>query len=122
MKHQHYELIIRKKEALEQTSPVQANTAQPQMIHAPMMYPSYGVAPSPSPNPAPVDSPVVTEVTPTETTESVSTTASNLPRILSPMAGTFYKSPGPGEPAFVKVSRIWQISLYVHTYRMCICS
>jgi acetyl-CoA carboxylase biotin carboxyl carrier protein len=114
LKHQDYELIIRKKEALEPSPP-----AQPQVIHSPVTYPSYGVAPShaPSHNLVPVDSSVAAEATLVEAPKAVSKSAANLPCIVSPMAGTFYKSPGPGEPAFVKVGKE---KMWVIPYNRCL--
>ncbi|KAG2333803.1 hypothetical protein Bca52824_004983 [Brassica carinata] len=79
------ELVIRKKEALPQPqSPAQyVMMQQPNQSSYVQSQPSTPPSlPSPSP-PAPAKS--------------------SLPTVKSPMAGTFYRSPGPGEPPFIKV-------------------
>ncbi|CAN8236217.1 unnamed protein product [Cochlearia groenlandica] len=52
--------------------------------------------PSPSPQAASTPASLPSPSTPT-------TPKSSLPTVKSPMAGTFYRSPGPGEPPFIKV-------------------
>lgn len=97
LKQSDYELTIRKKEALQ---PPPA-TAMPQT--APPMY--YPTLPSPPPPPsayasAPASSP------PSKATPALpppKSSASSHPPLKCPMAGTFYRCPGPGEPPFVKV-------------------
>lgn len=96
LKQSDCELMIRKKEALQ---PPPA-TAMPQ----PLYYPTL---PSPQPPPpptaaasAPADSP------PSKATlalPSPKKSSSPHPPLKCPMPGTFYRSPGPGEPPFVKV-------------------
>ncbi|XP_030472266.2 biotin carboxyl carrier protein of acetyl-CoA carboxylase, chloroplastic [Syzygium oleosum] len=84
------ELIIRKKEALPQPPA----PAPSMMIHAP----SPVIGP-----PAPVAPAPVAPTAPRPPPPSASKPAeSSLPPLKCPMAGTFYRSPGPGEPPFVK--------------------
>ncbi|MCO5557372.1 hypothetical protein L7F22_010935 [Adiantum nelumboides] len=99
LKHLDYELVIRKKEALP-PPPAPPSFATPQMI-AQAPYPAYAPPLSPpAPAPAPASAPA--QASPPAAAPVVSP-GSDLPRILSPMAGTFYKCPAPGEPPFVKV-------------------
>lgn len=91
------ELVIRKKEALPQEpaapvfmmQPPPQGMMQSQMPQAP---PSPPASPSPAPSP-----PVLALPSPTAKSKS------SHPPLKCPMAGTFYRSPGPGEPPFVKV-------------------
>ncbi|KAH7436878.1 hypothetical protein KP509_05G040000 [Ceratopteris richardii] len=95
LKHQDYELVLKKKEALP--PPPVVSHVQP-VIQG--VYPTYAPPPqpaAPSP-PAEPSSPPASAPSPV-----LKPAAGSSPRILSPMAGTFYKSPAPGEPAFVKV-------------------
>ncbi|KAG5403249.1 hypothetical protein IGI04_009368 [Brassica rapa subsp. trilocularis] len=87
------EIVIRKKEALAAPPAPVYHSMPPPMAGFPMP-PSQPVAPppfSPSPSSAP------------ETAKPVTPPSSSHPPLKSPMAGTFYRSPGPGEPPFVKV-------------------
>ncbi|XP_062084124.1 biotin carboxyl carrier protein of acetyl-CoA carboxylase, chloroplastic [Humulus lupulus] len=89
------EVLIRKKEALPQPPPAPAPVATYQAL-PPSMAP-----PAPSalaPAPAPASSPP-----PSAAPAAPKSTKSSLPPLKCPMAGTFYRSPGPGEPPFVKV-------------------
>ncbi|ESR41866.1 Biotin carboxyl carrier protein of acetyl-CoA carboxylase 1 [Citrus sinensis] len=93
------ELIIRKKEALPQP-PAPASMA---MMHSPSPPP---VMPPTQPAPAPTSS--APSASPAPPASPPSSTAgksvkSSLPPLKCPMAGTFYRSPAPGEPPFVKV-------------------
>ncbi|XP_031478636.1 biotin carboxyl carrier protein of acetyl-CoA carboxylase 1, chloroplastic-like isoform X1 [Nymphaea colorata] len=85
------ELVIRKKEALPQPlTPAPMIMAQPPALQAvaPSQLPSAAPSrPAPAPAPAPPAKP----------------TRSSHPPLKCPMAGTFYRSPAPGEPAFVKI-------------------
>ncbi|ESQ41526.1 hypothetical protein EUTSA_v10014486mg [Eutrema salsugineum] len=86
------EIVIRKKEALQQPAPpapVYHSMPPPPMAGLPMP-PSQPVA-----SPAPSSSPA--------TAKPATAPSSSHPPLKSPMAGTFYRSPGPGEPPFVKV-------------------
>lgn len=92
------ELVIRKKEALPQPpqSPAQYVMMQPpnQQSFAPSMPPpSAPATASPAPS-TPASLPPPSPPTPSK---------SSLPTVKSPMAGTFYRSPGPGEPPYIKV-------------------
>ncbi|KAL7109988.1 hypothetical protein ACP275_06G209300 [Erythranthe tilingii] len=89
------EILIRKKEALP-PPPTPAITyvqSQPQ----PSLLPPVST-PSPAPTAAP--SPALT---PPPSPAKAQPPKSAHPPLKCPMAGTFYRSPGPGEPAFVKV-------------------
>lgn len=88
------ELLIRKKEALTPppVAPVTYYQSQPQPafqppVHTPSPVPTS--APSPAALPAP--------------TPKAQPSKSSHPPFKCPMAGTFYRSPAPGEPSFVKV-------------------
>ncbi|KAJ0232609.1 Biotin carboxyl carrier protein of acetyl-CoA carboxylase 1 [Hirschfeldia incana] len=92
------ELVIRKKEALPQPqSPapyvMMQQPNQPSYVQAAAPPPSAPAA-SPAPSSTPAASPPPSSPTPAK---------SSLPTVKSPMAGTFYRSPGPGEPPFIKV-------------------
>ncbi|TYJ97892.1 biotin carboxyl carrier protein of acetyl-CoA carboxylase [Cucumis melo var. makuwa] len=89
------EVVIRKKEALPQPPPPAVG---------PMMYaPPPSVAQSaPPPMPAALPAPASASSAPSSPPPAKSATSS-LPTLKCPMAGTFYRSPGPGEPPFVKV-------------------
>lgn len=88
------EVVIRKKEALPQPPPAAV----------PMMYaPPPSVAQS-APPPMPASLPAPTPVSsPPSSPPAAKSAKSSLPPLKCPMAGTFYRSPGPGEPPFVKV-------------------
>ncbi|BBN11019.1 acetyl-CoA carboxylase biotin carboxyl carrier protein [Marchantia polymorpha subsp. ruderalis] len=99
MKHKDYELVIRKKEALPPPPPPPSSIPGPHVM-AHTSYPEYLAPPAAPQGPAWADA--------TPAPESASETpqvapASLYPPMLSPMAGTFYRSPAPGEPAFVQV-------------------
>ncbi|TXG57918.1 hypothetical protein EZV62_015747 [Acer yangbiense] len=88
MKQMDCEIIIRKREALQQP----AFAMPPSMPHA--MYTSPpGAAPAPAPASA----------APPALTAPAKTSQSSHPPLKCPMAGTFYRCPGPGEPPFIKV-------------------
>ncbi|KAH7294706.1 hypothetical protein KP509_27G014400 [Ceratopteris richardii] len=101
LKHLDYELVIRKKEALNPPPTPNSAPSQP-VVHT--HYSTYASTASPSlPIPASATSgPPARALPPPAASPSVSH-GSDIPRILSPMAGTFYKCPAPGEPPFVKV-------------------
>lgn len=96
MKQSDCELIIRKKEALQ--PPERIVNMPPTMPH--MMYPPAAPAAAPTPAPAPASpaSSVPVPALPPPAKKS------SHPPLKCPMAGTFYRCPAPGEPAFVKVS------------------
>lgn len=92
MKQKDIEVTIRKKEAM------------PQLQYAPQ--PTVMYSPPPS-QPVAQVAPASTSATPTPS-PSASPHALKPPKsshapLKCPMAGTFYRSPGPGEPPFVKV-------------------
>ncbi|KAG0460238.1 hypothetical protein HPP92_023366 [Vanilla planifolia] len=86
LKQKDCEIIIKKKEALQQPTP-----AAPVL----MMQPQVSQAP-----PAPSSPP---PSTPSLALPPAKGSNSSLPPLKSPMVGTFYCSPAPGEPPFVKV-------------------
>lgn len=94
------ELIIRKKEALPQP-PTPAPIAMMQSPSPPPAMPPVPTAPAPAPS-APTPAPSVA---------APKSAKSSLPSIKCPMAGTFYRSPGPGEPPFVKVNTTYMLVL-----------
>lgn len=92
------ELLIRKKEAL----PLPPSHSPVVMMHSPSPPP---VMPAATPAastaaPAAASSPSPSAISPSPPSKSVK---SSLPPLKCPMAGTFYRSPAPGEPSFVKV-------------------
>ncbi|XP_011077154.1 biotin carboxyl carrier protein of acetyl-CoA carboxylase 1, chloroplastic [Sesamum indicum] len=88
------EVLIRKKEALAAPPPPVAYVqSQPQpAVLPPVSTPSPAPTAAPTPPPAPALSP-----------PKAQPAKSSHPPLKSPMAGTFYRSPAPGEPPFVKV-------------------
>ncbi|KAK9116527.1 hypothetical protein Sjap_015474 [Stephania japonica] len=95
LKQSDCELIIRKKEALPQAS------AHVVMVQSPSPPPQAMLPQPPTPlavAPAPASAaPVPALPAPSKAAKS------SLPHFKCPMAGTFYRCPGPGEPPFVKV-------------------
>ncbi|GKV02436.1 hypothetical protein SLEP1_g14872 [Rubroshorea leprosula] len=92
------ELIIRKKEALPQLPCSAPDVVMHSSSTLPAMPPTQ-TAPAPAPSVSAPSSP------PPRSTTSVApkSAKSLLPPLKCPMAGTFYRSPAPGEPPFVKV-------------------
>lgn len=93
------ELLIRKKEAL----PLPPSHSPVAMMHSP---------PPPPPPVMPAATPAASAAAPATASRSPSAISpsppsksvkSSLPPLKCPMAGTFYRSPAPGEPSFVKV-------------------
>lgn len=101
LKQSDCELLIRKTEAL-QPPPAAAMPQQP------LYYQTLPSPPPPAPAAAsaPAGSPPPSKATPALPPPKRS--ASSHPQLKCPMAGTFYRCPGPGEPPFVKVCK--------HTY------
>ncbi|KAI3470355.1 hypothetical protein Pfo_027018 [Paulownia fortunei] len=88
------ELLIRKKEALSPPpAPVTYVQTQPQPAVLPPV-PTPSPVPNGAPSPAPTLAPAPPKAQPSK---------SSHPPFKCPMAGTFYRSPAPGEPPFVKV-------------------
>ncbi|MFQ6643252.1 hypothetical protein Gotur_018711 [Gossypium turneri] len=90
------ELVIRKKEALPQPPSAAPVVMMQSPSQPPVMPPAPSVPALPpgqaSAAPTPAPSPVASK-----------SAKSSLPPFKCPMAGTFYRSPAPGEPPFVKV-------------------
>uniref|UniRef100_A0A2N9INJ0 Biotin carboxyl carrier protein of acetyl-CoA carboxylase n=1 Tax=Fagus sylvatica TaxID=28930 RepID=A0A2N9INJ0_FAGSY len=90
------ELIIRKKEALQQAAPsAPIASMPPHLTHA--MFPS-PPPPATAAAPAPASPPPALALP-----APAKASTSSHPPLKSPMAGTFYRCPAPGEPPFVKV-------------------
>ncbi|XP_023526115.1 biotin carboxyl carrier protein of acetyl-CoA carboxylase 2, chloroplastic-like [Cucurbita pepo subsp. pepo] len=92
LKQQDCEIVIRKKEAL-QPSPYLALPPPPQAYSM--------VAPPPTLTPTPAPAPTAASA-PAKPLPALKAGGSH-PPLKCPMAGTFYRSPAPGEPPFVKV-------------------
>ncbi|KAE8734557.1 Biotin carboxyl carrier protein of acetyl-CoA carboxylase 2 [Hibiscus syriacus] len=90
------ELITRKNVALPQP-PSAAPDSMIQASSLPPVGPPVQTAPAPSGNAPPA------AATPAPSTAPPKSAKSSLPPLKCPMTGTFYRSPGPGEPPFVKV-------------------
>ncbi|XP_009759359.1 biotin carboxyl carrier protein of acetyl-CoA carboxylase 1, chloroplastic [Nicotiana sylvestris] len=89
------EILIRKKEALPQPPPpAPAHTPLLQSYHVPSVQSSPPPAPASAAPPVQIPAPSPAAAKPSD---------SSVPPLKCPMAGTFYRSPGPGEPPFVKV-------------------
>ncbi|XP_038995548.1 biotin carboxyl carrier protein of acetyl-CoA carboxylase, chloroplastic-like [Hibiscus syriacus] len=91
------ELVIRKKEALPQP-PSAAPVVMMQSPSQPPVMPPIPSVPAPPPSGQASAAP-----TPAPSLAATKSAKSSLPPLKSPMAGTFYRSPAPGEPPFVKV-------------------
>ncbi|KAF6171691.1 hypothetical protein GIB67_007212 [Kingdonia uniflora] len=95
LKHLDCELVIRKKEALPQpraAAPVyMMQPPGPQTMYPSQPPPTQAVAPAASSTPAPAAPALPAPA------------KSSHPPLKCPMAGTFYRSPAPGAPPFVKV-------------------
>lgn len=95
LKSKKFSLSVKKKEALQAQQPVQ-------VVAAPM--PMMQAAPIAAPAPAPVAAPAVAPAAPTPAPAAAPAPAP-APKgieVTSPMAGTYYRCPAPGEPPFVK--------------------
>lgn len=92
------ELLIRKKEAL----PLPPAPA-PVMMQAPAPPPAFQAASPAAPSAAPSPQVPSSGAAPAASPPSAKSGKSSHPPLKCPMAGTFYRSPAPGEPAFVKV-------------------
>lgn len=100
LKQKDCELIIRKKEALQQaapSAPVVMMHQSPQTLYAPQ-----SPAPIAAPPPTPAAAAPAAASTPTVPAPAKASKSSH-PPLKCPMAGTFYRCPAPGEPPFVKV-------------------
>lgn len=96
LKQQDCEVIIRKKEALPQpAAPAPIVTMHPPSV--PEVHPS---------QPPPVHTPAASapaSSSPPALPAPAKSSKSSHPTLKCPMAGTFYRCPGPGEPPFIKV-------------------
>lgn len=89
------ELVIRKKEAIPKPQPVAAPgavTLPPHYVFPTQPHVAKPNAPASLPQPITASAPSLAALSPSH------------PPLKCPMAGTFYRSPGPGEPPFVKAS------------------
>lgn len=103
-----FKLSVKKKEALE--------AAEPTIIHMPAAAPAFSPAPvaaapaaaapaaPAAPAPAPAAPAPAAAAAPAAPAPAAPAAVDGL-EVVSPMAGTMYRSPAPGEPAFVKVIR-----------------
>lgn len=98
LKQNDCELVIRKKEALPQP-PASAPVVMMQSP-APAIPPQYA---PPPPSASPLALPAPARAAPAALPAAAKAPTSSLPSLKCPMAGTFYRSPGPGEAPFVKV-------------------
>lgn len=103
LKDANYEIVIRKQAALADAPAAPAAAPPPsfapyQTFPGPhvMAHTQFAQQTMPAPA-APADAPAAAPAAP------VAPPAPKLPPMLSPMAGTFYLSPAPNEPSFVKV-------------------
>eukprot|EP01018_Ginkgo_biloba_P003736 Gb_32007 [translate_table: standard] len=95
LKQQDCEILIRKKEALPQPP----SPPPPIMVQSP-----YPTAAAPPPAPAVAPTPPSSSLVPAgPSAPAQSAPAAKYPPMKCPMAGTFYRSPAPGEPQFVKI-------------------
>ncbi|XP_057962418.1 biotin carboxyl carrier protein of acetyl-CoA carboxylase 2, chloroplastic [Malania oleifera] len=99
LKQRDCELIIRKKEALPQ--PVPAASAI--IMQPPMAHPVFPSQPQPTQATAPAPASPASSAPPPALPAPAKASKSSHPPLKCPMAGTFYRSPAPGEPPFVKV-------------------
>ena len=98
LKQADCELMIRKKEAMQPPPATVAPVPQPSPYPT---HPSLPPSPSPAAASAPA-SPPPSKAAPALPSPGKTSTSSHLP-LKCPMAGTFYRSPAPSEPPFVKV-------------------
>lgn len=100
LKQMGCELVIRKKEALE---PPPVAPAAPFMM-PPTFQQMVPAQPTPAAVPAPASAPTSSAPVPKPALPApTKSSGSSHPPLKCPMAGTFYRSPAPGEPPFVKV-------------------
>lgn len=98
MKQSDCELIIRKREALQPPEcVVNMSPTMPLMMYPTPPPAAPAAAPAPAPAPTSPASSVPAQALPPPAKKS------SHPPLKCPMAGTFYRCPGPGEPPFVKV-------------------
>ncbi|KAJ0578112.1 putative acetyl-CoA carboxylase [Helianthus annuus] len=100
LKQQGCEVVIRKKEALPLPPPPPASPMV--MMQSPQPQAMYQSQPPPPPPPPPTAAAAVAVAAPSAPA-TPSKPKSSHPPLKSPMAGTFYRSPAPNAPPFVKV-------------------
>lgn len=89
-----FKLAVKKKEALE--------SAEPQIVHIQAPVQSYApAAPAPVAAAAPAPAPAAPAAPAAAPAAPAAAAPADGVEIASPMAGTFYRAPAPGEPAFV---------------------
>ncbi|GMI99278.1 hypothetical protein HRI_003597100 [Hibiscus trionum] len=101
LKQSDCELVIRKKEALQPPEPASPVFMPQYMPHAMFQTPPPAAAPAAAPTPSNPAPPAPAQALPSA--PPAKTGNSSHPPFKCPMAGTFYRSPAPGEPPFVKV-------------------
>ncbi|KAL4354907.1 hypothetical protein GQ457_06G042360 [Hibiscus cannabinus] len=99
LKQSDCELVIRKKEALQPPEPAPPVFMPQYMSHAMFQTPPPTAAPAPVSTPSNSAPPALA----LPSAPPAKTGNSSHPPFKCPMAGTFYRSPAPGEPPFVKV-------------------
>ena len=104
LKQSDCELLIRKKEAMQPQPAAAAAPMPPSLPYYPSPPPPAVAAPAPAPASTPA-SPPPSKPAPALPSPAKPSSSSH-PPLKCPMAGTFYRSPGPGEPPFVKVGII----------------
>ncbi|GLC33127.1 hypothetical protein PLESTB_000367400 [Pleodorina starrii] len=98
LKSKRFSLSVRKKEALQ----AEQAAAMPVMVAAPAA-PVAMAAPAPAPvAAAPAPAPAAAAPAPAAPAPAPAPAAPKGVEVTSPMAGTFYRKPAPGEPAFAK--------------------
>lgn len=93
------EILIRKKEALQQAAPVASMPPPLTHVMLPTPLPPATAAAPASANPPSASAPALPAPAKANT--------SSHPPLKCPMAGTFYRCAAPGEPPFVKVIPFW---------------
>lgn len=96
LKSKRFSLSVRKKEALKAAEPTVIMQAAPHQQYAPAPQQAYAPAPAP-PAPAPAAPAAAAAPPPAPVAAPVDGV-----EVTSPMSGTLYRSPAPGEPPFVK--------------------
>lgn len=97
------EVVIKKKEALQQPAPAVPVVAMPTPMPHAMLPAPPPPAPAASLSPAPASAKSLAPAPAPASGPPAKTGHSSQTALKCPMAGTFYRSPAPGEPAFVKV-------------------
>lgn len=98
LKQPDCEVMIRKKEAFQ---PPPATNIAP--MSPPVHYPTLPSMPPPAPAAASAPASPQSSMTAPALPSPGKASTSSHPPLKCPMAGTFYRSPAPGEPSFVKV-------------------